>query len=132
MFKTKREFAQALLDGRRFASKNGTLFYFDEKKGFRVHFPDGEDRDLVGWWNHFIQPLTEIVPWESTIPPEGYLCWVSDTNKSPNNNNPVKIIIRFDPDRNRPYRTPGVAGYLYATPLTLAEAQARIYNPNPK
>jgi len=81
MFKSKKQFAKAIMRGRKFKFKEyGDLIHYDKTKEnpFRC-----SNAVLQGIWEYYNSPdLTEILPekpWYNDIPEEGVWCYVWDS-----------------------------------------------------
>lgn len=112
MFKTKKEFALAMLDGRKFIAKFGDLCLYDPS--FVYPFRCGRV-ELLESWNEY-NNITEILPWYNNIPEKGMLCWIWDNHKR----NLVGIIAEY---RDGYYITVGGTAWKNAVPLTKAEIE---------
>ena len=119
-FESKKEMAQALLDGRRFRNYNGIDIYFDPS--YFVPFRYGDD-SMVGAWNMLGVEWTEILPWYENIPEHGVLCWVWDDDESECE---PKVIITHRNNKRMPFET-SETYWENARPLTPEEAQQYIY-----
>lgn len=120
--KSKKDFAQRMLDGEVFYNTFGDKMYYDENSRttpFPFLFKDdgGEIQPLGAAWNSFDRVMVEI-KWDENIPEEGVLCWVSDT--SPNSRRYAEIIISKKEEEGYSYWT-DECGWTYATPVTKEE-----------
>jgi hypothetical protein len=73
MFNSKKEFAEALLQGRRFSTPKGNICYYN-KNTDNSPFKVSELIDMKGVWDEFAN-VTEIFEprWYDNIPPQGIL-----------------------------------------------------------
>lgn len=122
MFKSKKEFALALLEGRKFTYNNDIFVFNPELECSPFRVLRGGYHALNDSWD-FFDKVTEIVKpkWLDNIPPKGILCWVSYndikcrtrlaviTGTTTNNPSYIKFI---DTDSNK---------WPFATPLTKAD-----------
>jgi len=126
-FESKKEMAQALIDGRRFRSDNGYEIYFDQNcdEPFRLDSRPMNSRPMRGSWNYWFSiEWTEILPWYENIPEHGFLCWVWD---EPEDKRHLKLVSEYLRDADYQYRSRLEIGYRNAIPITPEEAQKYIY-----
>ena len=126
-FESKRELAEALVDGRTFKTSDWlTLMYAYSGKvssPFRV-MQDGVDRGpMLGTWESYanLYEINAAEPWYLNIPPEGVACYVSDVNATPSASSSTSTVMRYNPDSSEPFRVDvyGVfgTGWKFATPV---------------
>lgn len=123
-FESHREFAQAMLDGRKFNLGGGKMYY-DEALGFTYEC-EGSVEPLEEAWDSWLnRQLEEIIetPWYEELEnyPNGVLCWVSDYK---NNKSLVEVVTRRA--TNTSFETYSEY-WMYATPVTMEEIQHLIY-----
>ena len=124
-FKSERELAKALVDGRTFKTLYGiTLMYAnckDVSSPFRV-MHDGEDKGPMISPCSWYADLQEInaapaEPWYLNIPPEGVWCYVSDVDPNPYlGRNSTGRITKYGHSLTYPFRCAN-DGWKYATPV---------------
>lgn len=124
MFKTKEQFAKAMIDGRVFKDKVGARYFAEwNARGelrFYVKFPSYDIDEIAGLWDDY-DKITEVLPWNSSIPEQGVLCWVWDHDKELKR---FALVMEFNADHNLPFKTKtnstGVlVGWRNAEPVTL-------------
>jgi len=121
-FESKKEMAQALMDGRRFLSAAGAEIYFDPSQ--LIPFRCG-DKYMSGAWELFACEWTEVLPWYENIPEHGVLCWVWSwsSNKS---QALIRVVTEYDKKCLTPFNTTA-GSWSCAEPITPEEAQQYIY-----
>ena len=123
-FKSTRELAEALVDGRTFKTSGGlTLMYANSDTGsspFRL-MRDGKDRGpMRGIWSQY-DNLQEInaapaEPWYLNIPEGGVECYVSDVDPNPYlGRNSTGRVTKYDHSLTYPFKCPN-NWWKYATP----------------
>lgn len=120
MFKSKKEFALALLEGRKFKTPNGVLIEYDEED--TPPFRSG-NAHLSGMWKCY-RTVTEVKPWYENIPEHGVLCYVWDDDIETKE---IAIVVAYDSLSEFPYTTGPEDYFIHATPLTKEEAMQLIY-----
>jgi hypothetical protein len=125
-FDSKRELAQALIDGRTFLSADGHVLSFMEEEEisspFRIGFTG-----MTNTWEE-LSGLREFVvvsvePWYMNIPASGVECYVSDFNRDPGHSGTHETIFGFEEcfeecfDTKFPFRTKDNVGWKYAVPV---------------
>jgi hypothetical protein len=123
MFNSKKEFALALMSGRRFSTPRGNICYYDgsiHDNPFVVAADYAASYPMKGVWDEFAN-VTEIFEprWYDNIPPQGILCWVSN-NASTERTNVAIVIKAYLTSTSSVYRfeRTGNIFCMYATPLT--------------
>ena len=123
-FKSKRELAKALMEGRTFKTPSGaTLMYTDSCSytfPFRLMIDTLDSGPISGQWLQYAD-LLEInaapaEPWYLNIPEGGVECYVSDVNATPFASSSTSIVTEYDPNLLYPFRSGG-SGWKYATPI---------------
>ena len=124
-FKSERELAKALVDGRTFKTLYGAiLMYANWDRGsspFRV-IQDGKYRGpmMASWsWYADLQEINAAPaePWYLNIPPEGVECYVSDDSPDPYLGlNTTGLITEYDQSFLMPFRSNNLR-WKYATPI---------------
>ncbi len=73
--KSKKEAAQALIDGRQFEFSHRTIYFNPEcQNPFRCGI-----NELSGFWDIYsVWQEEKEIPWYEDIPKEGVICWVLD------------------------------------------------------
>lgn len=123
--KSVREAIQRLMDGE--------IFYF---LGYRMWFSDDgtapfkvkiiQEHEITTEFGEFAK-WEEKVEWYEDLKHKPRLCYVSDTNSTPNSKNTVKLVTAFSTGQELKYITDNGVQYRYATPLTDEEIAAFIY-----
>ena len=123
-FKSERELAKALVDGRTFKTLYGiTLMYAnckDVSSPFRV-MHDGEDKGPMISPCSWYADLQEInaapaEPWYLNIPEGGVECYVSDYNPNPYRGSTEVLVTGYDQSLLHPFQCPRFV-WKYATPV---------------
>ena len=135
MFKSEKEFAYALLEGREFINsddpnptRHGNTYVF--KNGFKTMLKGGGGylaMDAYDWNRH--NKVTEIVApkWYENIPEQGVLCWVHNSN--PKRKVRIDLIVYFDTTKQEGTGRfqSAFSDWEYAIPLTKEEVLEYIY-----
>lgn len=131
MFKSVKEFAEALLEGRKFVfreeyknlSKYRQVFFF--KEGFRWKNKDDHTKGTMDEddFNSF-DKVEEFLNWYDNIPKQGILCWV---RIFPGDRPRLRLVLSYCHSSDYPYTTE-CAGYIYAVPATPEEVKQFIYH----
>lgn len=126
---SKKEFAQAMLDGRKFGDYSEGICYFDENEenpfvyvsGYLDHQPE----PITRYWDDYDE-LEEILSWYEKIPKTGVLCWVwgGDINKG----DAIQLVSEYKKESFSPFKTALSASWSHAEPLTKEEALGRLYD----
>ena len=123
-FKSKRELAKALMEGRTFKTPSGaTLMYTDSCSytfPFRLMIDTLDSGPISGQWLQYAD-LLEInaapaEPWYLNIPEGGVECYVSDGNPNPYFGNAQGFVTKYDQSLLYPFQK-GNDGWKYATPI---------------
>lgn len=130
MFKSKEEFAQAMLEGRKFLTPLRLLVFADLEKHptspFRLENTCGLSEPLDDAWSLF-DKVTEIIepaPWYENIPEQGVLCWVWSTDDELDKE--IRIVVGYNKFSGYPFLLKdGVLTNV--TPLTPEEAMNLVY-----
>ena len=125
-FKSERELAKALVDGRTFKTSGGiTLMYEDNStwlSPFRTKHAVGYYHYMRGEWNSY-DDLQEInaspQPWYLNIPKGGIECYVSDDRPFPyrDGKSGVQRVVKYDTSVRLSFRDSGHIGWKYAIPI---------------
>ena len=106
MFKTKKEFALALMEGRKFTSSIGTIICYDENETnpFRYKNAKGANEPLNSFWNLYnnnsLKEIKQEIDWSKV--PSGTKVLVSDT---PDIYSSFVEFIAYAPDIKFPFIT---------------------------
>ena len=121
-FKSTRELAEALVDGRTFKTTGGAMLMYNDSCSYFSPFRlmrDGEDQaPMLGTWDSYAD-LQEInaAPWYLNIPLEGVKCYVSDDDTNPYlGRNTTGLVTHYDTHFSAPFRS-NYSGWKYATPV---------------
>ena len=124
-FKSTRELAEALVDGRTFKTTGGAMLMYNDSCSYFSPFRlmrDGEDQaPMLGTWDSYAD-LQEInaapaEPWYLNIPPEGVECYVGDVNANPCLTLNIKgFVTGYDQSLPFPFQCLG-DHWKYATPV---------------
>lgn len=134
MFKSVKEFAEAMLQGRKFIfseeyknlSRYGLTFFFKEgfkwenKEDCTTGTMDETDFNSFNKVEEYSKPQ-----WHDNIPKQGILCWV---RIFPSDRPRLRLVLRYCNSSDYSYVTE-CASYLYATPATSEEVKQFIYQP---
>lgn len=134
MFKSIKEFVEALLEGREFTfrkeyknhNRYGQVFFF--KEGFRWEDRDNYTKGTMDEidFNSFDKIEEYIKPqWYRNIPKQGILCWVKDF---PSEEPKLMLVLSYRYDKQYSYITECTA-YIHATPATSEEVKQFIHQP---
>ena len=115
-FSSKKELAQALLNGRRFKTDNGTLIYFDENRDIPFTCPVSYMRNT---WD-VSNSLTELKHWYDNIPEQGVLCWVWNGTNTAH----IRAVTGYHTEDSIQTFTAPQGCWSHAKPLTKREALA--------
>lgn len=122
MFKSKKEFIEALVSGRKFYSQFGEIIYFNENKlnPFRYIY-NNNNYDFCDFNTY--GKVTEIKEWYDNIPENGILCWVNDKSY-------IAIMTYYDKEEHMFYGKVSGSRYNYkdVLPLTNEEIQEFLIN----
>ena len=123
-FKSTRELAEALVDGRTFKTSDGlTLMYANCDRGsspFRV-MNDGRNRGPITNMWYLYDNLQEInaapaEPWYLNIPEGGVECYISNSNPNPSSGDGWLTVTSYDPSLFTPFQCYHT-DWKYATPI---------------
>jgi hypothetical protein len=124
-FDSKRELAQALLDGREFAltTDNGSTLFYKESgtdSPFKVRYGNSSVEAIDGIWERY-SSLLEInqTPWYLNIPEEGVDCYVSDYSEIPDESNQIEkvVLYRENPGTSYFFKDSDLVPWKYAVPV---------------
>jgi hypothetical protein len=122
-FKSKKELAQALIDGRIFITPMGRKLYFleqSESSPFRYSAGGSVSDSMSGVWGDYAKLQEEVeVMWYNAIPKQGVICWVWNTGKQKDAT--LKVVHGYSPHERAPYLIESGVGYLYAIPVKAEE-----------
>lgn len=137
-FSSKKEFAQALIDGRKFKPSGDYTILYDEgySNPFRYNSNTVHGVSLAEGWIHWRSPdLKEIIEeeevrWEDDLDkyPKGILCWVSDVSMEDikGGGGTVDFITEYREDEEH-YHYKGDVAWKYATPVAKEEVLKMCY-----
>lgn len=118
MFKSKSEFASALLYGRRFELKSGNICYYDETLNppFRIKSKNfSSNVAMKDSWEEF-SSVKEVLPWyKKQIQSQGVLCWLWDERDYDRS---LGIVIEYDDTESYPFITSYGQNWRNAKPVT--------------
>lgn len=134
MFKSVKEFAEALLEGKEFTfskqfrhhDRYGRIFFF--KDGFKwrdIDHPIEDEMNQSDFYTYHKVEEYKKPHWHDNIPEQGILCWVKD---SPLEKARLGLVFDYNPNRLDPYST-AFSAFKFATPLTLEEVKQFTYQP---
>lgn len=94
MFKSKKEFAQAMLKGKKFKISEGICYYEGSiTQPFRFCDQNGNDEILKGCWDDY-ETAEEVKEWYDEIPSHGVLCQVWGASYTKNNKR-IRLVTRY-------------------------------------
>ena len=136
MFKSKAEFAKALIEGRRFKTPHGGIIYYNDDDEYFNPFlyiaPNHCGSSLADTPWGVYKSVVEVLPWYEDIPEHGVLCWVYDVDDggripmktgelSKSEKRPM-VVVQYT--KSASYCYGGIGGaYKYAIPITLEEVK---------
>ena len=128
-----REAIERLMNGEVFYSPDGSikLIYDDSNMScgpgtvspFRVVESDGSSEPINALWEKVADWQIEY-KWQDDIG-DGVLCWVSDSNHTPDESDFLRIITAYAKGQEYPYESEDDV-YRFATALTLEEGKKHI------
>lgn len=125
MFKSTKELAIALAEGRKFTTSGGGVLWFDyesKRDPFR-YTVDKKTEPMRDRWAMFDR-VTEVKEWHENIPDQGILCWVWEDKPE---DKIASIIVKYVPEKYPFSEINTGALWKNAEPISKEEALSLLY-----